>query len=145
MAKPRSGWWCNPFLLGLLIGWVVGMLWWTGLMIAFGPSMLVTLENGMVTETRISVLSRLRYAPLVAIPWALVGLFVGWLTSGTRGFWVPAFSGIGGVVGGVVAVANHPFDGWIWIFMLGLCLVGAFVGAVVGAVCPWALPRDVKF
>ena len=48
--KLMVNWKRNPFVLGLLIGWLVGILWWTVLMIAFGPSTVVTVEHGEVVD-----------------------------------------------------------------------------------------------
>ncbi len=68
MSKPLSDWHTSPLVLGPLLGWLSGMLWWTGLMIAFGPATVVTSEG----ERPITVASRVVYAPLVAVPWAIV-------------------------------------------------------------------------
>jgi len=138
MGDSRSSWRRNPFVLGALAGWATGMLWWAGLMVAFGPSTVVTTGSGGLEEREITVLSRLRYAPLVAIPWAVVGLVAGAVWSAVRGPWVPAGAGLGVVAGGGYSLATSPLDGWLAMTMpvccLGEALTGIAVGALVGVV-----------
>jgi hypothetical protein len=110
------------------------MLWWTGLMIAFGPSTVVTLENGIAVERTSSVLSRVVVAPLAALPWAVVWVLVGAANAQFRGYWVPAVAGAGMVAGGAYAAAVNYFDGWLVVFMSAGCLGGTLAGLVVGAV-----------
>ena len=102
--------------------WAAGMLWWAGLMVAFGPSAVITTGDSGLEERRITVLSRLRYAPLVAIPWAAVGLFAGAVVSAVPGPWVPAAAGLGAITGGAYSAATSPFDGWLTITMPLCCL-----------------------
>ena len=89
----------NPYLLGPAIGWLAGILWWAGLMVAFGPSVLVT-QNG---ERKITVASGLVYAPVVAIPWAAVGLAVGVIIAAAPGPCVPTAATVGTLAGGAIA------------------------------------------
>ncbi|MBN9121336.1 MAG: hypothetical protein J0I06_19650, partial [Planctomycetes bacterium] len=125
-------WRRHPIVLCTLAGWLAGMLWWTGLMIAFGPSTVVTTERGFLEERPRSVASRAVYAPLVAIPWALVWVLVGVANAQFRGYWVPVAAAVGTVGGGAYSVATNYFDGWLVIFMTGGCLGGTLVGLVVG-------------
>jgi hypothetical protein len=143
MSKPRFVWWRNPFFLGLVGGWLVGMLWWAGLMIAFGPSTIVTLEAGQVVERPITLLSRLRYAPVVALPWAFVGLIVGCCTAVAQNRLVAVVACVSLIAGGVGAVATNPFDGWLTIMMPLCCLGGALAGAFITAavIVLWRLIR----
>lgn len=133
----------NPPVLGLLVGWLVGMLWWTVLMFAFGPSVVV--ENAGdgrgIVERPVTVLSRLRWAPVVAVPWATVGLIVGWFTAMARSRWVAVTACGGLIIGGIGAIAGNPFDGWLAIMMPLCCLGGAFGGALVAeaAIALWRL------
>jgi hypothetical protein len=100
--------WCrNPLLVCPLVGWLIGMAWWAGLMVAFGPATVVT-HSG---ERPITVASRVAYAPLVALPWAAVWVLVGIANAQFRGVWVPAAAALGTVGGGAYAVATNPFDG----------------------------------
>jgi hypothetical protein len=128
MSESQSRWRRSPLILGPLVGWLVGMLWWTGLMGAFGPSVVVT--NG--GEHTITVASRLVYAPLVAIPWAAIGLLVGATNAMLRGYWVPIAAFLGTLGGGVYSIAISPFDGWLAITMSIACISGTFIGLVVG-------------
>jgi hypothetical protein len=109
------------------------MLWWAGLMVAFGPSVAVSSEGGHSVERPITVASRLVYAPYVAVPWAVGGLAVGAVAAVVRGPWVPAAAGLGMIVGGVYTLATSPFDGWLTVNMPVFCLGGALAGSVVGA------------
>ena len=42
--------WLRSATLGLISGFLAGMLWWVGLMIAFGSSATVTSQNGQRGE-----------------------------------------------------------------------------------------------
>jgi hypothetical protein len=129
VGESRSKWWRNSLVLGPLAGWVVGMLWWAGLMVAFGPSVVVTNDG----ERPITVASRLVYAPVVAVPWAVVGLLVGAVALAVRGPWVPASAGLGTISGGGYSLATSSFDGWLALTMPVCCLAGALVGGIAGA------------
>ena len=135
MSESRAGWRRNPFILGPLVGLLIGMLWWAGLMIAFGPSTVVTLEGGQTVERLITVLSRLRYAPVVALPWAFVGLIVGCCTAAAQNRLVAVVACVGLMAGGIGVIATNPFDGWLTIMMplccLGSALAGSFIAAAV--------------
>lgn len=122
MDGSRWRWRHNPILLGLLLGWLIGMLWWAGLVIA--------LEPYVVTHT---VFSLLAGAPLVAIPWAVVGMVAGAVTWAVRGLWVPVASGLGVLGGGVYSLASPPYDGWLALTMPVCCLGGVLLGVAVGA------------
>jgi hypothetical protein len=58
MSESTDRWYRKPFLVGTLSGCVVGILWWAGLVIAFGPSTVVTTGSGGLEEREITVLSR---------------------------------------------------------------------------------------
>jgi hypothetical protein len=128
MDVPRKGW-RHPALLGLLAAWLVGMLWWAGLMIAFA------LTDGPYAERPMRVASLLAVAPLVALPWAVVGLIVGAMTLLVQGKWIPAGAAVGAVGGAVFSLVTSYFDGWLALTMPANCFVGAFLGLVVGGVC----------
>jgi hypothetical protein len=135
MDKPPRGWLRHPATVGLISGFIAGMLWWAGLMIAFGPSAVVTGQNGQIVERQISVVSRLVYAPLVALPWAIAGMIVGTVSNFVCGYWVPALAALGTIAGGVYSLETSPFDGWLALTMPIDCLLGTFVGMLLGVVC----------
>jgi hypothetical protein len=145
MTDIDGRWWRQPAWQGLISGWLVGMLWWAGLMVAFGPSTIVEGARGVVVERPITVASRLIYAPLMAIPWAFVGLLVGVAKSHFRGQWVTSAAAVGTVAGGVCALATHLFDGWLTWIMPACCLGGALIGLVLGVVASavLGLSRDM--
>ena len=114
-------------LLGTASGWVIGMLWWVGLMISFGFTS--------------RFLGRLVYAPLVGIPWAVVGLLVGLANAHFRGRLIPVTALSGLFIGFGYSVATSPFDGWLSITMpiesLGGALVGLILGGLVRGAWGW--------
>jgi hypothetical protein len=120
-------------LLGLGLGWLAGMLWWCGLVSAFGPSVIVTHDEHGWQEREIPVLHRLSYVPLVAIPWAVIGGVIGLVAGWLRSYLVPTAAIIGMLLGGAWALANHPFDGWLALEMPLYCFIGSFWGLAVGA------------
>lgn len=126
--------WRKPLLYCPLAGWLAGMLWWTGLMIAFGPSTVVTLEQGVVQERRQSVASRVAFAPVIAVPWVAVWSLVGVANAQFRGWWVPVVAAVGMIAGGAYTAAVNYFDGWLAVLMPLGCLGGTIAGTVVGSV-----------
>jgi hypothetical protein len=123
-------WWRHPLFPCPAIGWLAGMLLWIGLMLAFGRA---TARDG--PEVReITVSSRVQYAPVAAIPWALMWTLVGALNLQFRGYWVPVVSGVGMIIGGVYAAAVNSYDGWLTVFMWLDCLGGTLSGLVIGVV-----------
>jgi hypothetical protein len=134
MTGVEQPWWRRPTWQGLLGGWLVGMVWWAGLMVAFGPGTVVENPGGVMVERQITVASRLVYAPLVAIPWAFVGLLVGVSNAHYHGYWVTVGAVAGAVVGGVYILETHPFDGWLAWMMPAGCLSGAFAGMCLGVI-----------
>jgi len=123
MSESQSIWRRNPLILGPLVGWLVGMVWWTGLLVAF------TVKDGIEHSSKASLLV---YPPLVAIPWAAIGLLVGATNAMLRGYWVPTVASLGTLGGGVYSIATSPFDGWLSITMPIACISGTFIGLVVG-------------
>jgi hypothetical protein len=117
---------------GLVVGWMVGMLWWASLMIAFGPSVAVTHDSEGWHERQITVWSRLVNAPLVAIPWAIVGGIVG-AVIGWRGGWLEIVTVFGGMIGGIChSLLLNVFDGWLALTMPINAFVGTFIGLAGG-------------
>src|SRR5438270_5098999 len=114
-------------LVGVGTGWLVGMLWWSGLMVTFGPSVAVTHDSTGWHERQITVWDRLRYAPLTAVPWAVVGGIVGAAAGRLGGYAVPLASLAGTVAGGVYVLATTPVDGWLALTMPGYCLAGTLI------------------
>ena len=123
--KPRS-WLSNPLLLGPFIGWAAGILWWSGLSIAFA------IKDGVLHSTNYSSLKVLKFAPFLAVPWAFMGLLVGIANLNLPGYWVPGVSLLGTLCGGVYALVTEPFDGWLVITMSIACVVGTFLGLGLG-------------
>src|SRR6476661_10123844 len=81
----------RPLLRSILFGWLLGVLWWTGILIAQGPTVVAkTNASGELVERREPFVRTLGIAAILALPWALVGVFVGALNSQLRGFWIPA-------------------------------------------------------
>lgn len=130
MVENRPIWIRNPCLFGLVCGWLIGMLWWSGFILAAGPSARVTYAERIRVEEPIPVSSRLLYAPLVAIPWAVIGLIVGavnLLFPGEHVLWM-SFSGT--VFGGAFCLLQKPFDGWLALSMPVYCFIGTAIGLV---------------
>ncbi len=126
----RDDWlrWRNPIVLGPLVGWGVGIVWWITLMIAFGPTHVVTERP----EETITVCDRVLYAPIVAIPWAVVGFIVGGLTALVKSWAVPLCAALGTMAGSVYVLATEPFDGWLAMTMPVACLGGTLLGMLIG-------------
>lgn len=132
MTASRLGLW-KPILLGLVYGWVIGMVWWAALVLAFGAKTVVTSADGVLVEERRSELALLIYAPLVALSWAVVGVVVGaFVLLGGRLVAVAAC--LGALVGGSVPLLTDPFDGWLSITMPVWCLGSALACALTACV-----------
>lgn len=140
MGLLRPSWWLSRMLLGLVIGWAIGLVWWTGLMISFGPSAQVSYSGGERIEQPVTVGSRLIYGPVMACPWALVGLVVGAINVWAPGSRVPINALLGIVAGGLFCVLTGPYDGWLALTMPLYCSLGALVGAVKGAMSEGSRP-----
>ncbi len=125
MTAEQCSWRQSPLVLGPLFGWLVGMLWWTGLMVA------AAIHDGPHGFRHLGLIV---YAPLVAIPWAVVGLVSGGVTAWVPGPWVLVATGAGIIVGGASTVLTSPFDGWLALTMPFYCLAWALAGVPVGAV-----------
>jgi hypothetical protein len=98
------------------------------LMFAGGPGALVWHDSKGWHERRIAVLDRLPYAPLVAIPWAVVGGIVGGVV-GLTGGWRDVVNAVFGMIGGIcLALFNNPFDGWLTLTMPIYAFTGTFLG-----------------
>ena len=74
-------------------------------------------------------------APVVAVPWAVVGMVVGTVSNFARGYWVPALAALGTVAGGVYSLQTSLFDGWLALTMPIDCLLGTFLGMGIGIIC----------
>jgi hypothetical protein len=127
----QGSWWRIAFI-GLVVGWVVGMVWWVGFVIACGPSVVTEWDGGQFVERRRSVAEEAIWAPVWALPWAAVGFLVGGFTAQFRGYWIPATAVIGTIVGFVWCVATSPFDGWLAIMVPLSSLGGSFAGLIIG-------------
>ena len=120
MNEPRPVSKLRGAFYGLITGWLIGMLWWVGLIIALGTF-------GLVLN-----------APLAGLPWGIVGLVAGFVASWCRSIWVAVAALFGGVCGGIYAVAINPFDGWLAPSMLLNGIFGSFLGLLVGVVSSFA-------
>jgi len=135
MDKPPRGWLRHPAMLGLTSGFLVGTLSWVGLIIALGPSVTMTSEDGQLVERPNPIAGVLIFAPVVAVPWAIVGMIVGTVSNFTRGYRVPVLAALGTIVGLVYSLHTNPFDGWLALEMPKDCLLGTMVGMGIGVVC----------
>jgi hypothetical protein len=117
-------------------GWAIGVVWFSVLSYCFGPSGTVTSDGEVVTEVVITPTARLRYAPLFAIPWGVVGLIVGLIIGRKRGGGAKSvllvLSGAG--IGLTLAAIEYPFDGWLFLTMPVYAFVGAGVGLVASEI-----------
>jgi hypothetical protein len=119
-------------LVGLVGGWLIGALWWIVLAISLGPSTSIWSDSTGWHEETITVFQRAASAPLVAIPWAVVGAIVG-LAGGLLGDrWTPLLAFLGMMVGGGFVVLTAPLDGWLTLTMPVFSLGGTFIGLVLG-------------
>jgi hypothetical protein len=119
-------------LFGLVVGWLVGMLWWTWLMYSFGTSVAVESSGGRHQERLITPLDRLPAAPYVAIPWGVVGAIVGGV-SGLMASRLALIAACCGTAAGVLfTMATNPFDGWLVLTMPVNCLGGTLTGLLIG-------------
>jgi hypothetical protein len=109
------------------------MVWWAALVLAFGAKTVVTSADGVLVEVRRSVFALLLYAPLVALPWAIVGVVVGALVL-LGGRLVAVAACVGVLVGGAVPLLTGPFDGWLSITMPVWCLGSALACALAACV-----------
>lgn len=132
MGEQRTRSW-QPALIGSLLGWMIGMVWWLGLLaLLLGPSLGSSAEPGQLIQGSDRFVRLLAYAPVVGLPWAVVGLIVGAVNSALPGLWVPVGVVAGIISGGVYSVLDSPFDGWLFLNMLVNCLVGALAGLGFG-------------
>ena len=120
MNKPKTVWERYCVALCLISGFLVGMLWWVSLMIAFGRLDMVV------------------YAPLSALPWVIVGTIVGGVSKLIGGYCVSLMATVGTIVGGIWSLWTNPFDGWLAITMPIQCLLGTLAGMLTGAIL-WAV------
>jgi hypothetical protein len=119
-------------VFGFAVGWIAGVVWWASLMISFGPSARVSYHGDIRHEEEIPVLSTLIFAPVVAIPWGVVGGIAGSVI-GLGGGWLEVITTIGGMIGGIqFTLVTHPFDGWLTLTMPINAFIGAFFGLIIG-------------
>jgi len=120
---------------GLMAGWIVGVLCWTSLAIAFGPTG-DTYEHGGVkhVEHFYPVLEMLAQVRWTVIPWAVVGAAVGAII-GWLGGWLEVITCSVGTASGIcIAISTAPFDGWLALTMPISAFIGTGIGLVVGLV-----------
>src|SRR5438067_513899 len=122
MKSLRLQWDLNYPITGLILGWLIGMLCWTGIVLSFGPSVVVTDKNGQVVSTPDSTASRITYAPIGAIPWAVTCLVIGLITPHPRNLFVPLCGMIGMICGGFFVAITEPHDGWLFVSIPVFCL-----------------------
>jgi hypothetical protein len=108
---------------GLVAGWVVGMLWWAALAISFAW------HDEDVSHFRMVV-----YAPLMAIPWGVVGGVVGAVIGWKGGRLEVLTSFLGMVCGLGLLLALEYFDGWLTITMPLAAFLGTFAGLAAGGI-----------
>jgi len=132
-SRPRRS--ATGLAYGLLIGWVVGILCWTSLAIAFGPTGSTYEHGGVIrVEHYYPVLERLAQIRWTVVPWAVVGAIVGAIV-GWIGGWLEIITCLVGMVSGIfVAISGAPFDGWLALTIPIYAFAGIGIGVVVGAV-----------
>jgi hypothetical protein len=131
--RGRHGLARHRWLVGIAAGWALGMLCWTGLVIAFTIADARRGGGEDWIERLRHVAGLLILAPVAAIPWAVVGLIVRAISALRRGYGVPVGAAGGMLVGGVNVLVTSPFDGWLTLTVPVGCLLGALVGAALGA------------
>jgi hypothetical protein len=112
---------------GLVVGWMVGMLWHVSMVVAFAAMSYGTRNSEVAVwhQGEPTVWSTLAIGPLVAIPWAIVGGMVG----AVIGSKVELLSVLLGLLGGIcLSLLGNPFDGWLTVTVP----IGAFVGTFIG-------------
>ena len=118
---------------GLLTGWIVGVLSWTFLAIALGPSG-DTYDYGGVKHVEhfyptLEMLANIRWT---VVPWAVVGTVVGAIIGGIGG-WLEAITSLLGMVGGICLVLSTSlFDGWLALTMPVYAFMGTGIGLAGG-------------
>ncbi len=112
----------------------MGILLWTSLAIAFGPSGSTYEHGGVIrVEHYYPVLERLAQIGWVA-PWAVVGAVVGSLI-GWIGGWLEIITCFAGMMGGIIiTISGAPFDGWLALTIPVYAFMGIGIGVVIGAV-----------
>ncbi len=119
-------------LYGVIVGWIVGMLWWSSLAMALGPSTRVTIIAGERRETEEPVSKLVAAAPLVAVPWAVVGALAGAVIGWTGG-WLEIVACFLGMFAGIgFLLSTGPIDGWLVLSMPLVAWTGAAGGLVLG-------------
>src|SRR5258708_1127446 len=108
MSESQSLWQRSPVLRHAVRWWLFGAIWWVLLAISFGISDIpVARLHGWGAHV-IRYVSLAIWAPVVALPWTLVGVLVGlaimWSKSRTHPLWIPiaAFLGAAGAGIGVL-------------------------------------------
>src|SRR5688500_2352743 len=91
-------------LVGWILGWLIGMLWCTGLVLLVYGSTLSVSNDGGWQERQLARL--LRQVPAFGIPWAIAGAIAGNVGGMLRGYGPPigAITGLG--LGGVLALTT---------------------------------------
>jgi hypothetical protein len=111
---------------GALAGWLVGVLW------AVGRAILLGAEHGVAQAVR-----SLAQAPLLAAPWACVGVIAAAVARAVRGPWVTTAAALTTLRGAVCALATFPPQAWAagTAYCLGWSLAGIAAGAAYGLAC----------
>jgi len=118
---------------GLLAGWIVGVLSWTSLAIAFGPTGDTYIHGGVKEVYNFRpVLETLADIRWTVAPWAVVGAVAGAII-GRLGGWLEAATSFLGMLGGICfALSNSPFDGWLALAMPICAFTGTGIGLAGG-------------
>jgi hypothetical protein len=120
--RPSPGW--KLLTRGALLGWLAGVLWSAGLAILSGAG-----HGGAILP--------LAGVPLLAVPWACVGVIVG--ARGVGGAWpVSAHGGRPGAIrGGFSVLATIPPHAWgvSTLYCLGWALACTAAGTAYGLGC----------
>ena len=121
-------------VLGSIVGWIVGVLWFMGLVLfVFGPTIRVTRDADGWREEEIPTSRRLGYAFIIGIPWAIPGAIAGLVGGVQRGYGAPIGALIGSGVAGILTLIGHRMDGWLVLTIPLYCIIGAIIGLIIGA------------
>ena len=130
---------------GLLVGWIVGILSWTSLAIALGPSGDSYDHVGVKhVEHFYPVLEMLANIRWTVVPWAVVGALAGAII-GRIGGWIEAITSLLGMIGGIgLVLSTSRFDGWLAITVPIYAFIGAGAGLVGGLLVRHVIIRFVR-
>ena len=120
-------------LLGSILGWLIGILRWAGLVLfVYGPTLRVA-DNASGWQEK-EIARQLSYALACGIPWGMAGAIAGAVGCVLRGYGPPVGAMIGLGLGGGLALIIHGWDGWlayrVWFHSITCTIIGLACGVV---------------